>query len=55
MSSLVPVATKSNLIHVYEKLISHDAESFLRSMIRMSEHYAQIAGYRAVPEQPKVF
>lgn len=50
----VPVATKSNLIHVYEKLISHDAESFLQSMIRMSEHYAQIVGYRAVPEQPKL-
>mgnify|MGYP002714675416 CR=1 FL=1 len=50
----VPVATKSNLMHVYEKLIAHDAESFLQAMIRLSAHYAQIVGYRAVPEQPKL-
>ncbi len=50
----VPVATKSNLIHVYEKLISNDAEVFLQAMIRMSEHYAQIVGYRSVPGQPKL-
>jgi hypothetical protein len=50
----VPVATKSNLMHVYEKLIAHDAESFLQAMIRLSGHYAQIVGYRAVPEQPKL-
>lgn len=50
----VPVATKSNLMHVYEKLIALDAESFLQAMIRLSAHYAQIVGYRAVPEQPKL-
>jgi hypothetical protein len=50
----VPVATKSNLMHVYEKLIAHDAESFLQAMIRLSSYYAQIVGYRAVPEQPKL-
>lgn len=50
----VPVATKSNLMHVYEKLIAHDAESFLQAMIRLSAHYAQIVGYRAVPDQPKL-
>jgi len=50
----VPVATKSNLMQVYEKLIAHDAESFLQAMIRLSAHYAQIVGYRAVPEQPKL-
>lgn len=50
----VPVATKSNLMHVYEKLIAHDAECFLQAMIRLSAHYAQIVGYRAVPEQPKL-
>lgn len=50
----VPVATKSNLMHVYEKLIAHDAEEFLQAMIRMSEYYAQIVGYRPVPEQPKL-
>lgn len=50
----VPVATKSNLMQVYEKLIAHDAENFLQAMIRLSTHYAQIVGYRAVPEQPKL-
>lgn len=50
----VPVATKSNMMHVYEKLIAHDAEGFLRTMIRLSGLYAQIVGYRAVPEQPKL-
>lgn len=50
----VPVATKSNLIHVYEKLITHNAEEFLTSMIRMSDFYAQIVGYRQVPNQPKL-
>lgn len=50
----VPVATKSNLMHVYEKLITHDAEGFLQAMIRLSEHYAQIVGYREVNGQPKL-
>lgn len=50
----VPVATKSNLMQVYEKLIAHDAEGFLHAMIRLSSRYAQIVGYRAVPEQPKL-
>lgn len=50
----VPVATKSNLMHVYEKLIAHSAEDFLQSMIRMSEYYAQIVGYRSVADQPKL-
>ena len=50
----VPVATKSNLMQVYEKLIAHDAEGFLHAMIRLSGRYAQIVGYRAVPDQPKL-
>ena len=50
----VPVATKSNLMQVYEKLIAHDAEGFLHAMIRLSSRYAQIVGYRAMPEQPKL-
>ena len=50
----VPVATKSNLMQVYEKLIAHDAEGFLHAMICLSSRYAQIVGYRAVPEQPKL-
>lgn len=50
----VTVATKSNLIQVYEKLIAHDAESFLQNMIRVSEHYARIVGYRQVPDEAKL-
>lgn len=50
----VSVATKSNLMLVYEKLINHDAEKFLHDMIRMSENYAQIVGYKPVPEQHKL-
>lgn len=50
----VPVATKSNLIKIHEKLITQDAEDFLQTMIRMSEYYAQIVSYRAVPDQPKL-
>jgi len=50
----VPVATKSNLIKIYEKLITQDAEGFLQTMIRMSEYYAHIVSYRAVPNQPKL-
>lgn len=50
----VPVATKSNLIQVYEKLVAHDAENFLQAMIRLSTYYAQIVGYRAIPEHPKL-
>ena len=50
----VPVATKSNLMQVYEKLIAHDSEGFLHAMIRLSSSYAQIVGYRAVPDQPKL-
>lgn len=38
----VPVATKSNLIHVYEKLIAHDAKEFLRAMQELSESYAHV-------------
>lgn len=50
----VPVATKSNLMQVYERLIAHDAENFLQAMIRLSTHYAQIVGYCAVSDQPKL-
>lgn len=49
----VPVATKSNLMQVYEKLISHDAETFLAKMIKHSELYAQIICHNQVPEQPR--
>ncbi len=50
----VPVATKSNLMQVYEKLISHDAETFLAKMIKHSELYAQIICHNQVPEQPRL-
>lgn len=50
----VPVATKSNLIHIYEKLIAHDAEKFLNKMTRHSEIYSQIISRSRVPEQPRL-
>jgi sulfur relay (sulfurtransferase) DsrC/TusE family protein len=50
----VPVATKSNLIQVYEKLISHDAKTFLAKMMKHSELYAQIICNKPVEEQPKL-
>lgn len=50
----VPVATKSNLIQIYEKLIDHNAETFLNDMIRLAEHYATILGCREIAEQPKL-
>ena len=49
-----PVATKSNLMQIYEKLISHDAGQFLTDMIRLSEHYARIVSYEEVPQQPRL-
>lgn len=48
----VPVATKSNLMRVYEKLIANDAEAFLQAMIRLSDYYSQIIGVADVPEHP---
>ena len=50
----VSVATKSNLMLVYEKLINYDAQKFLYDMIRMSESYAQIVGFKPVPEQDRL-
>ena len=50
----VPVATKSNLMKVYEKLIAHDAKVFLDKMIRHSELYSQIITRKDVPEQPRL-
>ncbi|MGM7448394.1 DUF262 domain-containing protein [Idiomarina sp. ST20R2A10] len=38
----VPVATKSNLMQVYEKLISHDPQRFLAEMVRLSAIYANL-------------
>lgn len=44
----VPVATKSNLMQVYEKLIAHDASAFLSNMVRLSAIYANITNKRPV-------
>src|SRR5690554_5596033 len=50
----VPLATKSNLMHVYEKLVNHDPDQFLANMKRLSGHYAQLMTYKPVPEQPEL-
>jgi len=50
----VPVATKSNLIHIYEKLIANDASSFLKTMMVHANLYAQIIGNIEVPDNPKL-
>jgi len=47
------IATKSNLINIYEKLISHDAEKFINKMLRHSEIYSFITCRKVVPEQPR--
>lgn len=38
----VPVATKSNLMQVYEKLIVNDPNTFMTEMVRLSSIYAQL-------------
>jgi len=50
----VPVATKSNLIRIYEKLIADDASAFLKTMISHSKIYAQIIGNEEVTERPNL-
>ena len=49
----VPVATKSNLMQVYEKLITHDPEKFLSDMVRLSALYANIINIKPV-DNPKL-
>lgn len=39
---LGPVATRSNLIQIFEKLIDHDDKDFLERMIAVGKFYAQI-------------
>lgn len=51
---LVPVATKSNLIQVFEKLINHDPKQFLEAMIEHSNWYAQIVGNKPIEGQAKL-
>ena len=50
----VPVATKSNLIHIYEKLIANDASGFLKEMNTHANLYAQIIGNEDVANKPKI-
>ncbi|WP_447832285.1 DUF262 domain-containing protein [Aeromonas salmonicida] len=50
----VPVATKSNLIQIFEKLIAHDPQKFLQAMRSHSTWYAQIVGHVAVAGEPKL-
>jgi hypothetical protein len=47
----VPVATKSNLIQIYEKLISHDASGFLKKMIHHSLLYSKITAQSSYPDK----
>ena len=37
-----PLATKSNLMHIYEKLVAHDPKMFLEDLVRLSKIYAYI-------------
>ncbi|HED2415122.1 TPA: DUF262 domain-containing protein, partial [Raoultella planticola] len=50
----VPVATKSNLIQIFEKLIAHDPQQFLQAMRSHSDWYAQIVGNCEVSDEPKL-
>lgn len=49
-----PVATKSNLIQIFEKLISADPKHFLEEMIKHSGWYAQIVGHKPVDGEQKL-
>ncbi|HGF7365009.1 TPA: DUF262 domain-containing protein [Vibrio cholerae] len=50
----VPVATKSNLIQIFEKLIAHDPKQFLQEMRSHSSWYEQIVGNCEVEGEPKL-
>ncbi|MGB2521195.1 DUF262 domain-containing HNH endonuclease family protein [Shewanella algae] len=50
----VPVATKSNLIQIFEKLIAHDPQQFLLTMRSHSAWYAQIVGNCEVEGEQKL-
>ena len=50
----VPVATKSNLMKVYEKLINHDPQAFLSNTLEGSLLYQQITARKGIENQPKL-
>ena len=49
----VPVATKSNLMLVYEKLINSAPQQFLEDIKRLSDLYAKLMCYREIEGQPQ--
>lgn len=50
----VPVATKSNLMFVYEKLINEHPRQFLTDILDSAVLYQQITAKAAIQEQPKL-
>jgi len=50
----VPIATKSNLMKIYEQLINHDAQIFLSNILDGSLLYQQITARKTIDEQPKL-
>ena len=48
----VPMATRSNLIQIYEKLINHDAKDFLRKISNAGRYYSFILSYN-LNDSPK--
>ena len=47
---LVPIATKTNLMQIYEKLVNHYPKQFLTDMVRLSKIYANIINRKPVEE-----
>lgn len=47
---LVPIATKTNLMQIYEKLVNHYPKQFLSDMVRLSKIYANIINLKPVEE-----
>lgn len=41
----VPIATRSNLIRIYEKLINHDAKNFLQRINTAARHYSLLLSH----------
>ncbi|HOQ74407.1 MAG TPA: DUF262 domain-containing HNH endonuclease family protein [Limnochordia bacterium] len=47
----VPVATRSNLMHIYERLIDHDAPTFLEKISEAGRYYGVLLN-RTEPDEP---
>ena len=47
---LVPIATKTNLMQIYEKLVNNYPKQFLSDMVRLSKIYANIINLKPVEE-----